>query len=38
VEARRQVEKLTNYRDVSAAGKIATVSVSLAQNISGNRE
>jgi Zn-dependent peptidase ImmA (M78 family)/DNA-binding XRE family transcriptional regulator len=38
VEARRFVEVLTNYYDVSAAGKVATVSVNLAQNISDNRE
>jgi len=38
LEARRLVEELTNYHDVSAAGKVATVSVNLAQNISGNRE
>jgi Zn-dependent peptidase ImmA (M78 family)/transcriptional regulator with XRE-family HTH domain len=38
MEARRLVEALTNYQDVSEAGKVATVSVNLAQNISGNRE
>jgi Zn-dependent peptidase ImmA (M78 family)/DNA-binding XRE family transcriptional regulator len=37
-EARRLVETLTNYYDVSAAGKVATISVNLAQNISDNRE
>jgi Zn-dependent peptidase ImmA (M78 family)/DNA-binding XRE family transcriptional regulator len=38
LEARQLVEALTNYHDVSAAGKVATVSVNLAQNIGGNRE
>jgi Zn-dependent peptidase ImmA (M78 family)/DNA-binding XRE family transcriptional regulator len=38
VEARRLVESLTNYQDVSAAGRVATGSVNLAQNISGNGE
>jgi Zn-dependent peptidase ImmA (M78 family)/DNA-binding XRE family transcriptional regulator len=38
VEARRFVQALTNYRDVSAAGKVATVSINLAQNLSGSRE
>jgi Zn-dependent peptidase ImmA (M78 family) len=38
VEARRLVESLINYQDVSAAGRVATGSVNLAQNISGNGE
>lgn len=38
VEARRLVETLTNYYDVSATGQVAIVSVNLAQNISDNRE
>jgi Zn-dependent peptidase ImmA (M78 family)/DNA-binding XRE family transcriptional regulator len=38
VEARRLVQALTNYHEVSESGKIANVSVNLAHNISGNRE
>jgi Zn-dependent peptidase ImmA (M78 family)/DNA-binding XRE family transcriptional regulator len=38
VEARRLVQALTNYHDVSESGKIANVSVNLAHNIGGNRE
>jgi Zn-dependent peptidase ImmA (M78 family)/DNA-binding XRE family transcriptional regulator len=38
LETRQLVEALTNYHDVSAAGKVATISVNLAQNIGGNRE
>jgi Zn-dependent peptidase ImmA (M78 family)/transcriptional regulator with XRE-family HTH domain len=38
VEARRLVQALTNYHEVSASGKIANVSVNLAHNISGNRD
>ena len=38
VEARRLVQALTNYHEVSESGKIANVSVNLAHNIGGNRE
>jgi Zn-dependent peptidase ImmA (M78 family)/DNA-binding XRE family transcriptional regulator len=38
VEARRLVQALTNYHDVSESGKIANVSVNLAHNIGSNRE
>jgi hypothetical protein len=38
VEARRLVQALTNYHEVSESGKIANVSVDLAHNISDKRE
>jgi Zn-dependent peptidase ImmA (M78 family)/DNA-binding XRE family transcriptional regulator len=36
VEARRLVQALTNYREVSESGRIDNVSVNLAQNIGSN--
>jgi Zn-dependent peptidase ImmA (M78 family)/DNA-binding XRE family transcriptional regulator len=38
VEARRFIQALTHYRDISGTGKAANISVNLAQNISSNRE
>jgi hypothetical protein len=38
VEARRLVQALTNCHEISESGKVANVSVNLAQNLSGNRE